>query len=252
MINIEILGLFIAVAGIIYSYYNRRRYFKLVYYVATRILVSSFESDRCKIYINNRCISNLSRSRIIIRNEGNEICDEEFLRDGCIFIKAVGDVIIYEVNEPLDIECTFEDAQVVIQKINFDAYKLKIERLLPNQEFVIDVFHSGNKNTDIIVDCGFKKNQEKLICYQYNVSVLPSYFKSGINQYIKALFITISSVFVFEELGINSWILGFSTIMQLLTSGEVLIVVEIFMIFLFSIASYNYRYWQGLKSIRKL
>lgn len=227
-----------------FAYEKRKRDFKLVYFIATRNMIS----DEHGIIINFEGIActKLSRTRIIINNLGN--CNFQY-ND----LTEKGIQITPNLNSKI-LKFNIVSGGQFLNNSQYDnnSITFNIEELSPQNEIIFDIYHTGVSNLDLNLYCGFTDRNHKIERQEYLTSLTKESFKISPSTAMKSLYWSIIGVFVMHISGVIKYVeILIPDIKNLLPSfieyGIIFIIV-----YLFSFAYLNYTYWTNLKYVKDL
>lgn len=245
----EVLGILIALTGLVYAFINRRRFFKLSYAIVNRNIIDE-ETKVASLTIGGKNVETLSKTRIILKNEGNQIFNISDVANDDIRLTVGKDDKVFLLTATYQ-SYSHNKKAGLSRNISINDLKLIFDRLLPQDCIIIDLYHSALSCQEVSLSCKFKRDQTELIREDYDSVLTPTFFRPGWKIYLKALLWAFSGLIVFREI-LNPILIPYLYRAGIEVSIDVILIIETTIVFLASIAYSNSRYWTNIRNIRNL
>lgn len=236
-------ALIVSLIVLYFAYEKRKKDFKLVYFIATRNMISdehgisiNFEGTKC---------TKLSRTRIIINNLGNCNLHNIDISNGIRITPNLR-------NEILKFNIVSGSQYINNAQYDKNSISFNIEELSPQNEIIFDIYHTGVSNLDLNLYCSFTDRNHQIERQEYLTSLTRESFKISPNTALKSLYWSIIAVFVFKITGVITYVESVIPYIKNWLSPYMEYGIIFIVVYLFSFAYINYKYWTNLKYVKDL
>lgn len=215
----------------------------LKYDLITKLLFNIANLD---IRVNDNQVTQISHSRIIFRNEGGiGIYDSDIIGDFINICIKKTSKFIYSENISKD----KENIRLITEE---NKIKIKFYQLLKHEEIILDLYHTGNSNADIVIK-GQIKNQKEIERREYIPIITTNLLPNNKKPLIRSLYITIITAFIAYTFDIHLYTQQLLKNLCGICLNEFKIMILICVLsYCISLTIQNYRYWYGMKNITNL
>lgn len=131
----EVLGILIALTGLVYAFINRRRFFKLSYAIVNRNIIDE-DTKIAVLKINEKDVETLSKTRIILKNEGNQIFNISDVANDDIHLTIGKEDKVFLLTATYQ-SYSHNKNSSSIRNISINDFKLIFDRLLPQDCIIL-------------------------------------------------------------------------------------------------------------------
>lgn len=246
MNNFIDLGIILAIVSLIYAYTQRNKHKKIVYDIVTRPLIN-FVNKEFYLSVNEQNFYQLSHTRIILRNEGEETIVLSDILEGYLSIEIMDNYDIIYSNVYTKGACN-----ISFERINSKSLQIKFDHIFYEDEIFVDIYHTGTGNSQISVKCN-ATCQKSILRREYVSIPIPSLVPRNKRSFVESFYISIITAFLLFHANTTAYI---SSLLQqkceICIPDNIILLILSILVYIILLSIFNYRYWRGLRNIKDL